>query len=173
MNSSKVSLPMSEPSDAAPTLVENPLLAALGQAVYIWSAVEWLEGDLLAFLLGAHQGLAQIVTKTVSGSTITDWLRTLATIRFKTADTEQLHALLTRIDEARAQRNAYVHGLWAPGPVKGTALVTTIRWERAEVMKRELVTLQDLMVFADEARELYAELKIIGQHLGFPEAAYA
>src|SRR6266542_2358207 len=159
---------MPEPPDQ-PIMVENPLLAALGQAVYIWSAVEWKEGEFLAFLLGAHQGLAQIVTKSVSGSTITDWLRTLATIRFGAAETERIHALLTRIDDARSQRNAYVHGLWTPGPVKGTALVTTVRWERAEVMKGELVTLQDLIVFADEARELYAELAVLGDHLGFPK----
>ena len=160
---------MPDPSTDEEPQVENPLLAARGQAVYIWSAVEWKEGEFLAFLLGADQGLAHIVTKNVSGSTVTDWLRTLAVLRFEPAETERLHALLIRIDEARAQRNIYVHGLWQPGPTKGSALVTTIRWERAEVMKGELVTMQDLQMFAEEARELYAELSVFGRYLGFPK----
>ena len=36
-------------------------------------------------------------------------------------------------------------------------------------MKGELVTMQDLLVFANEARELYAELTLVGNNLGFPK----
>jgi len=154
---------MPAPSDT----IDEPLLTALGRLVYTWAFVEAMEGEFLAFLLNAHQGLAHVITQKVSGSTITDWLRTLASIRFEAPDVQRIGALMARIDEVRGDRNAYVHGLWAPGPVEGTALVTTIRWDRAEVMKRELATLNDLEEVTREALELYAEICVIGRHLGF------
>src|SRR5262249_52357422 len=100
-------------------------------------------------------------------STLTGWLRTLAALRFNEADKQRMLGLLTQIDEARAERNAYAHGLWVPGPEPQTAVVSTIRWERAEVMKQELVTKADLNGLLEEIEEVYRALVAIAHHLGF------
>jgi hypothetical protein len=147
--------------------IEPELLRRLGRIVSHWAYVEQLEASLLAFLTNAHPGLIFVVTSNVSGSTLTGWLRTLAAIRFNEPDKKRLEELLSDIDEVRGQRNAYVHGLWIPGPEPETAVVTTIRWERAEVMKHELVTGADLNGLHEEIEQIYRRLVATAHHLGF------
>jgi hypothetical protein len=70
----------------------------------------------------------------------------------------RLALLFTRINQARSERNTYVHGLWTAGPEPRTADVMTIKWERAELMKRELVTQSDLEGLLTEIGEIHVKL---------------
>jgi hypothetical protein len=150
----------------------NPaLLERLGRIAYHWAYVERLEADFLAFLLQANPAFLHVVSQNVSGSTITGWLRTLSLVRFTDAQTHDgLRILFGRIDDARAARNALVHGLWRPGSEPRTATVTTIKVDRAEIVKWELVTLDDLDSQIGEIGEIYAELITLGSQLGFHQA---
>lgn len=159
---------MDEPSVVQHDDLDPPLLQALGKIVYHWAYVEMLEGAFLAHLLNADQGLTHVVTQNVSGATLTDWLRTLVQIRFKDDETRaRISDLLSRIDTARGERNAFVHGLWTQGDDRSLAEVTTIKWDRAEVMRHEVVSANDLDGFVEEIGEIYTELLRIGDVLGF------
>jgi hypothetical protein len=125
-------------------------------------------GDFLAFMVEGNASFMHVVTKNVSGSTVVDWLRTLAPVRFTDPQTQaSLNDLFSRIDQLRAQRNAYVHGIWAAGREPATAMVMTIRWERAEVLRDELVTPEDLSALLEEIHDVYRELVFLGDKLGF------
>ena len=53
------------------------------------------------------------------------------------------------------------------GPEAITAIVTTIRLDRAEIVKGELVTTHDLDGQIEEIGDIYAELVELGTRLGF------
>ena len=123
---------------------------------------------MFAFLLHADPGLSHVVTANVSGSTMTDWIRTLVPIRFTNAETQDnIRDLLNRVDETRAERNAFVHGIWTAGPEPGTAFVSTIRWDRREIMTNRLVGADDLSGLLEGIREVYDELVWLGRKAGF------
>lgn len=138
----------------------------LGDIVIAWSRVEGLIAELLTFLLKADPGSMYVLNQDIASSTQIKWIRVLAQQNFHPAALEQLNDLLSRLDVARGERNAYVHGLWGPGPTEGTAMVQTIKLDRTEVIKMELVTVSDLNeLFSDiEAMsdELYANLNTLG-----------
>lgn len=152
-----------------PLINEHAMLVErLGAIVYRWAYVEYFEGDLLAYIMDADPGRMHAITKSVSSSSITGWLRLLAPFQFTHPETQaKLADLFDRIDRARAERNVYVHGLWSAGPEPATADVMTIRWERAEIMKRELVTASDLDALLADIGEIQAELAWLGDKLGF------
>ena len=138
----------------------------MGDIVIAWSRVEGLIAELLTFLLKADPGSMYVLNQDVASSTQIKWIRTLAEQNFHPTALEQLNALLVRIDAARGERNAYVHGVWGPGPTEGTAIVQTVKLDRAEVIKAELVTPPDLNeLFSDietMSDELYANLNALG-----------
>jgi len=147
----------------------SPLLAVLGLIVSRWAYIDFLMGEFLGFLLQANPALMYVITGNVSASTISDWIRTLLAIRYMPNEPpEDIMSLLNIIDELRAERNTVVHGLWERGNVPGTALVQTVRWERAEVLKTELTTkgdLKELAVLIDAAGD---DLVAVGRRYGFP-----
>jgi hypothetical protein len=148
--------------------IDPALLEGLGRVVYQWAFVEAVEGMMLAFLVQANWELSQVVTARVSGSTMTGWIRTLVPVRFTDPTTQdRILDLLTRIDEARAERNAFVHGMWTPGNVPHTAFVTSIRWDRREVMVNRVVGADDLHSLAETIGEIYEELVWLGRQAGF------
>lgn len=149
--------------------IHPELLLRLGRVATKWGTVESLMGEFLAFLLKGDPGSIYVVTSNVSQATVTDWIRTLAQIRFTNPNTlDGLGKLLTRIDETRAERNAYIHGLWVTDKSQpGTAMVQTIRWERREVVKHELVTSPDLDETVEAIEAIADELLMIGKKLGF------
>ncbi len=109
-----------------------------------------------------------IVSKNISSSTITDWLRILTPFQFGHPETQAgLANLFGRINNVRGERNAYVHGLWSAGSVPTTAEVMTIRWERTEIMKSELVTTSDLDGLLADIGEIQGELVMLGDKIGF------
>jgi len=151
--------------------IDPQLLQRLGMVVSRWAYVEALEGEFLAFLAHADPGAMYVLTQSVTGATLTDWLRILAPIRLTHPDTtERLKALFTRIDETRSERNVLVHGLCRPGPEPGTLLTQTVKWERAEVVREELMTAPDLDDLIQRIHEIAAELIFLGKRLGFHKA---
>jgi hypothetical protein len=148
---------------------DDGVMTALGGIVMLWAYVdEWL-GALAGHLLEANPALFHIVSNNVSASTVTDWLRTLlhAHAHPDGADRADLD-LLTVIDGLRAERNALMHGLWQPGIEPGIWTVQTIRLERAEIIKKEVVTfadLEELKVAITEAKEA---VEALGRRFGYP-----
>lgn len=154
-------------------IIDTQLMTMLGRVVTTWSLVEGYTTELVAFLLEADPGSFYVVSRNVANATVTDWARTLATMRFDNDNTrEKLAALLSSADEARAERNIYVHGLWKPGPEPQTALVQTVRWDRREVVKYELVTLSDLEELLERIANIVGELRFVGRRLGFISTAF-
>jgi hypothetical protein len=150
------------------TEVHGPLLERLGAIVYRWAFIEWVQGEFLGYLLHADKGRIYLITQSISGATITGWLRTLAPMQFTHPTTQAgLNDLFTRIDAARGERNAYVHGLWTSGTEPGIADVMTLRLDRQEVMRRELVDQSDLDGLLEEIEYIYTELVRIGIEVGF------
>jgi hypothetical protein len=152
-----------------PKPVAAPLLAGLGLVITRWAYIDFLMGEFLSFLLEANPAMMYVVTGNVSASTISDWIRTILAARYIPDDPPaEIMALLTTIDELRAERNGMVHGLWERGNVPGTALVQTVRWERTEILKTELTTkgdLKELAILIDAAGD---GLVAIGRRYGFP-----
>lgn len=131
----------------------------IGRIVTRWAYIDMTVGDILIALIGANDGIALIVTQGVSASTVTGWLRTMAEPRIASESLRrQLIDALDRIDLLRGQRNAYVHGLWDVGPEDDTATLRTIKWERREIVRDELVTIEDAKDFLSETGEVVGEL---------------
>jgi hypothetical protein len=140
---------------------------ALGDIVMAWSRVEALIAEFLSFLLKADHGAMYVLNQDIASGTQMKWVKTLAADRFTHPNTQaNLKILFDRIDGARGERNAYIHGVWAPGLEPGTARVQTVKLDRAEVIREDLVTAPDLNdLFSDiesVSDELYAVLKKLG-----------
>ena len=146
------------------------LLTGLGRIVVSWAHVETYQAHLLATLLEAEPARMMVVTQNVSGSTISDWLRTALQIP-QIQDDKRLAgapALIEEINATRAERNALIHGLWVEGSEPLTAMVQTIRWDRATVIKDELHTVADLDELAHRIGNLIRELHALLERLKFP-----
>lgn len=154
---------MNVPSDP----IDNILLHLFARVVYHWGYVEHLQTEWLAHLIQANKGFAYVITKGISGATVTDWIRTVSKVRYASENQEALTELLARIDNTRAERNALVHGLWHRGPEHATAMIQTVRWQRAELIKDELVTEGDLSHLLEEIIEIFDALRRIGTAQGF------
>jgi hypothetical protein len=148
--------------------IDPALLERRGRFVHQWSFVEMVLHMFLAFLLHADKGLVHVVANCTSVSKLTDCIRKLVPIRFKDATTqENIRDLLRRIDEAWAVRNAIVHGMWSVGNAPRTAFVSTIRWERSEIMTDRLIGAGDLDGLIEEIGAIYDELVWLGTQAGF------
>lgn len=153
-------------TDDPPGPVESELLAAFGSVIHRWAYIESMQGQLLAYLLDANQALMQVVSANVSASTVTDWIRILLSAKYHEGpELERATSLLTVIDDLRSRRNALVHGLWEPH-VPGAAKVQTIRWERSEIIKHEVVTLADLNDLVAEIGDALRALADLTNHIG-------
>lgn len=150
---------MSNPSTSTPFNLPGPIRQSLGDVVIGWARVDALMAEFLSFLLHAERGAMYVLNQDVAGGTQMKWIRSLIGERFTNENTlAGLKVLLFRIDGARAERNAYVHGLWRPGPEEGTALVQTIKLDRVEAIRDELVTAANL-------NELFSDIESVGDEL--------
>src|SRR5260221_8606967 len=132
---------------------------ALGDIVIAWSRVEALIAEFLSFLLQANHGAMYVLNQDIASGTQMKWIRALAEDRFTNADTKTgLNIVFDRIDLIRGERNAYVHGIWAPGADLGTARVQTVKLDRTEVIREELVTAPDL-------HDLFSEIESVSDEL--------
>jgi hypothetical protein len=129
------------------------LLQRFALVIIQWSQVEAHFNEILAWLLEADSGFLNLVTQNTSGATQIGWMRTLFDGRFKDGPFKtKAAALLDDIDTLRIERNGLAHGIWSPGPEMDTALVQTLKLERTEIIRDELVTLADLNDLSAELR---------------------
>ena len=142
--------------------IEPEFLERLGRIVTQWALIEATEGEIVSQLLDADPGGMYVMTQSVSGQTLTNWIRTLVPIRLTHPGSQKrINILLTEIDEARAERNALAHGLWTTDTPLGSVTVQTVRWERSEVVKTELWTAADLDELIDRILHISAELTFL------------
>ncbi len=140
------------------------ITAALGNIVIVWARVEALIAEFLSYLLSADPGAMYVLNQDIASGTQMKWIKTLAQAQFTNAHTlANLQILFERIDCARGERNTYVHGIWTPGSDRTSAFVQTVKLDRAELVRQELVTAPDLNDLLSEIEsigdELYAVLK--------------
>jgi hypothetical protein len=150
--------------------IDPELALPLGQIIIRWSTLEYLLSMLLGTFLFADQGGMMIITKNVSISTQSKWMRALmARHEHEAEHNERVVDLINRADQLRSERNDYVHGIWnTEGCQPKTALVETVNLDRKEIIKSRLVTpkdLNDLVVDIDDWIDDYVRL---GRELGFP-----
>ena len=148
--------------------IEPELLYALGQVVVSWSAIEAIIAEFLSFMLAANPAHMYVLNQTTSVEMQSKWIRTLIEIRVPDqSDKDELENLFKEFDEVRRDRNAIVHGLWSTRCEPGAVLVQTMRLDRAEIAREELVTRADLDELIDRIGELRAEFSRIGKFCGF------
>lgn len=149
--------------------VDPALLARLGTLIVRWSLIEQLLCDLFAATISAPPGPLQIVTQSTSAATVTEWIRTAINVRPTPPETKaEIEDILNDIDEARAERNALVHGLWGTDKSPpGTAMVQTVRLGREPPIRDRLVTAADLDVLVDETLALRQRLFAFLRRHGF------
>ena len=142
--------------------IDPELLQRLGAIVTRWAFVEQCCSDLFTLVSGGNPGTMPIVTSNISNRSVVEWTRTLMDIRYESEDWEidrDAREALADVDELRDQRNALVHGLWGTdksGP--GTAMVQTVRLERATMIRDWLVTSADLDELIDDILDVTARL---------------
>ncbi len=142
--------------------IEPDFLERLGRIITQWAFVEATESEMISHLLDADPGGMYVMTQSVSGKTLTDWIRTLVPIRLSHPESQKrIKTLLTEIDEARAERNALAHGLWSTDTIPGSVAVQTVRWERSEVVKTEIWTAADLDELIDRILHISTELTFL------------
>jgi hypothetical protein len=152
----------------APPHADAALMTGLGTVIARWAYVDQLMGEFLSFLAQGNPALMYVITNNVSGSTIADWIRTLLVARYSGEEPpKEITDLLTSIDDIRRERNALVHGLWSPH-APDVAEVQTIRWERREIVKIELVTKADLEHLVHDIDDAIDALAALGKRYGFP-----
>ncbi len=148
--------------------IEPEFFEAVGRIIVRWSAVEALIAEFLSYLIPADPGGMYVLNQTTSVEQQMKWIRALAEIRLTHPNTvERLNDLFARIDGARTDRNAYVHGVWSTLCEPGAVLIQTVRLGRAEMVRSELVTLADLNDLVGQIQEIWSELHSLGKNLGF------
>lgn len=143
----------------------------IGRIAVEWSWIEMLLGEMLAHFCKADHGSMYVITQSVSGSTITDWLRTLAQIKIKEdAGRKVIMDLLAEVDAARSERNTYVHGVWNGHEEPSLATVQTFKWDRAEVVQTSVCSVADLDDVISHLETVQLMLGNLGLGMGFLKA---
>ncbi len=147
--------------EMTPQSLDQKILASLGLVVVQSATLDGFQQEFLSWLLQAHSTSMYVLTQSVSVSTQSTWSRTLIEFGLGEPHKTEALAILSMADEIRQDRNALVHGLWEVGPEPETALVSTVRLDRPETVRKELVTLADLDQLSGdliEATERFAAL---------------
>lgn len=148
--------------------IDERLLARLGFLITRFALLESQIGEFLSYLLEANPGLMYVITQSVSASSQVGWVRTLVEMRIEhDPSREKIIDLLDRIKSLQADRNALVHGLWSTATVAGAVIVQTVKLDRRELVKHELITTADLDELIHDVIAASQEMLKIGQNLGF------
>ena len=141
--------------------IEPEFFEKLGRLLQHWALLDARLVDLLAACLHADPGMTLLLAHTVSGATITDWVRKMSSVLDTPEDSlKKLESILREIDELRADRNALVHGVWATDASDtGTILVQTVRLHGMQPVRQRLVTLADLDELICITLEIYERLR--------------
>ena len=158
---------MSEPPGIAEAEgLDHELLVRFALIVIAYSNIEAQIAEFLSHLLEANHQSMYVLNQTVAASTQLKWVRTLVEERAEhQEDRDRLTELFNRIQTLGEDRNALVHGLWGSSPEPKTVLVQTIRLDRKEHLRDELVTRSDLNDLLVEAKGIMAELNEVSGQL--------
>lgn len=151
--------------------IEAELLQKLGKLVTSWALVDQYMAHLFIGMVEGEPGSLYVVTENVSCNTISDWIGTLLDARSidPPGYADKIREAIQEACDLRGQRNALVHGLWSTGHAEpGSVMVQTIRLERAEVVKGELVTGADLDELIDRISIVASDLETIIREMDFP-----
>lgn len=151
--------------------IEPEILQRLGALIVASALIETSLSNLFTRLSEGEFGLMHIVTANVSQSTLSGWIRTLLDVRPSESEDfkNEIRDILIEADEIRAERNALVHGLWSTENCEpGSVIVQTVRLDRAEIVKGEVVTAADLDELIDRIKELWPKLKTVLNTMGVP-----
>lgn len=147
--------------------IEPELLQRLGLVVVRWSGLEKWVSELFSFMMKASPGLMYVVTESISQNTLTGWIRTLLDIMETPPAIEaELRDVLNDIDEIRSERNALVHGLWSTTGPADSVIVQTVRLERREMVRSEVVTAADLDDLIDRMLHAHVRMLAIAKAIG-------
>lgn len=152
-----------------PQSIDHRILAALGQVVILSATVDGFVQEYVSKLLHANPTAMYVVNQSVAASTLSNWARILTTDYVtEPARTEALE-ILSLVDDLRADRNALVHGIWQVGPHPETAMVQTVRLDRVEILRNELVTYADLDHLTDDLRDAHTRFAALAEKLDFAQ----
>ncbi len=140
----------------------------IGKVASEWAWVEHLLAEMLAHFCRADHGAMYVITQNVSAATVTGWLRTLTEIQVKdVASAKVILDLLSEVDDARAERNTIIHGTWTSSDDPSAAFVRTFKWERQEVSRSELWSIDDLDDLLNRLTNIQLMLGNLGLSMGF------
>ncbi len=144
------------------------ILMKIGTVASEWAWIEMLLAEMLAQFCDANHGAMYVITQNVSNATVTDWLRILTELRVEDGDTADIILdLLKQINDTRADRNVVVHGTWRGHNDPGFAWVQTVKWDRREVARDALWSVEDLNDLIDRITAIQLMLGNIGIQMGF------
>ncbi|MGH6736080.1 MAG: hypothetical protein ACRECX_08375 [Methyloceanibacter sp.] len=148
--------------------IEPELYQGIGHVVVAWATIEALMAEFLSHLIPADPGGMYVLNQNLSSDTKIKCLRVLCEMRFTDPNTTlRLGDLLQRIDDARQERNGYVHGMWSTQCEPGAVLIQTINLNRAEIVRHELTTRADFDDLIARLKDITQELLYLGRTLGF------
>lgn len=156
--------------DMKTQMLDEGLLAGLGLIVVQCSVLDGFLQEYVSYLLRANRTSMYIVTQSVSISTQSTWARVLTQDYLREPHKTEALEILAASDEVRAERNTLVHGLWERGAEPATALVQTVRLDRAEIIRNELVTHSDLNELSRHIMETTERFAALAEKLGFAQA---
>lgn len=143
----------------------------LGALAISWALIDKLISHMFIGMIDGNDGSMYVITENVTSKTISEWIGTLVDSHgcSQPEYAEHIKEVFKNIEIPRATRNALIHGLWSATHAEpGSVIVQTVRLERAEIVKGEVVTLADLDAYIDEAQEIAAQLHEVMTTLGFP-----
>jgi hypothetical protein len=147
--------------------VEPELLQRLGLLVIRWAVIENWMSELFIFMMKGTPGLMYVVTESISQSTITEWIRTLLGVVQTPADIErELLDILNDVKELRGERNALVHGIWSTDCPPHSAIVQTVKLDRREMVRDQVVTAADIDDLISRTLEIHVRMVAIAKAVG-------
>lgn len=147
--------------------IEPELYEGLGRIVVVWSCIEALLAEFLSYLIPADPGGMYVLNQSVSTDMKLKWIRSLSEIRIEDPELlTQIEEILTRLDDARQQRNAYVHGVWGTKCPAGSVIIQSVNLNRSEVIREELATAADFDDLVVHLVNLQQALLALGRGLG-------
>ena len=139
--------------------ISPDFLQRIGLIATRWSLLEaWLT-KWLAFLTGGNEAKMGVVSGPMGPSALITAVQLLMKQRFgESLGDAGFTLFFERLEAAKANRNAWVHGLWLPSAQVGIANVQTLRWSRKIPLQEEDVSLAQLDHFAEEISTLIVEV---------------
>ncbi len=147
-------------------------LAAIGSVAAIWQAIESIMETTILGLYEIDMGRGLVLTSNLSFHARLSLLRILAgeSVHMTAAQSEELVAILNRVDAGYGDRNILVHGLWGKSDKPGIVrrLSVRARGKRLQAVSQDYKA-QDLWVISDRLAELLKDFAGLGSRLGIED----